>query len=74
MPVDRDPPDCLSGIAMDDCASRMCQARGLGHRLDRAGLVVGEHQRDQGVFRSVRQQALERGQRDNAAYRPEGAR
>ena len=37
----------LHRVAMKERALGMGECRGLGHRLDHAGLVVGEHQRDQ---------------------------
>ena len=44
--VDRDAPERLHRVAEDIAAVPLHDPRGLGDRMDDAGLVVGEHQRD----------------------------
>jgi hypothetical protein len=46
--IELDPSRRLNGIGVEDPAGVMHDARGLCDRLDRAGLIVGGHQRHEG--------------------------
>ena len=48
--VELDPPGRLDRVGVEDPAPVMDDAGSLGHRLDRAGFVVGCHQRDEGLL------------------------
>ena len=63
---DRDAARRLHRVAMDQRAARACPFRDLGDRLDHAGLVVGQHDRDHGLRPAGGERRIERAQVEHA--------